>query len=346
MTKYRDSIARIQRSKRAPLWLPYLREIKHEGKDSFTFIYNGGETTTSLNSISSIMLYGEFGKLDCDIVEQVCRKGIPIVLHRRGMASPVYICTPLRKEQSDTLSQQILARNDGRKCCHIARKLLLAKFYSMKWLIEPPEVPSAISSLKELRGIEAVHSARYWKVFYTKLGYPRQTRRGNGQISGSLNAVSQFLSGIILRWITYHHLSPFHGYLHTASDYAALIYDLIEPYRGVYDRVVFETAASIKDPNSNSALIGMAINAVKDALDQEVYTGLTRQIVTRHELFHGIVLSLKNYLLGNQTAFMIPTIDQPNGGRPRKVCFRLYGRQAGRTDFWKVARDISSSASS
>jgi hypothetical protein len=31
----------------------------------------------------------------------------------------------------------------------------------------------------------------------------------------------------------------------------------------------------------------------------------------------------------------------PNGGRPPKVNFLLYGRHAGRTNFWEEAKSIS-----
>lgn len=342
MAKYRASMDKTFNRSRAPLWLPYLREIKHVKRDTFTFIYNGGEVTSDLGRISSIMLYGDFGSLDGEVLEQICRRGIPVILHRRGLAQPIYICTPLRKEQQDTLSAQLMVRADQRRCRHIARKLLLAKFQSMRWLIPAPTALPSSFSIAQMRNVEALHSQSYWREFFTQLGHPKATRRGNGgNVAMALNAVSMFLSGIILRWITYHHLSPFHGYLHSASDYSALVYDLIEPHRGHFDQVVFNTARSIANPLTNKALVGMAINAVKEALDEEVYTGLTRQIVTRHELFHGTVLSLKSYLLKSQRSFMVPTVDKPNGGRPRKTCFRLYGRQAGRTDFWKAAHDLA-----
>jgi hypothetical protein len=68
---------------------------------------------------------------------------------------------------------------------------------------------------------------------------------------------------------------------------------------------------------------------------------LPRQIVTRQELLHGAVLSLKYYLLGKQRKFLVPLESQPKGGRPPKVKFLLYGRHAGRTDFWDEARRLS-----
>jgi len=153
--------------------------------------------------------------------------------------------------------------------------------------------------------------------------------------------MSKFISGIVLRWTTYHHLSPFHGFLHQQTDYPALVYDLMEPYRGEFEKFAFQVIASTKNPEKNSTLVGAVINETKQALNEHVYTGLTRQIVTRHELLHGIVLALKSYLLGKTKKFMVPTIDKPNGGRPRKVPFRLYGRQAGKTDFWQVAKKVS-----
>lgn len=74
-------------------------------------------------------------------------------------------------------------------------------------------------------------------------------------------------------------------------------------------------------------------------LDEKVYIPLTRQIVTRQEMLHGVVLSLKFYFLGRQKKFLIPLPGKPNGGRPAKVEFLLYGRHAGKTDFWAQAKE-------
>jgi CRISPR/Cas system-associated endonuclease Cas1 len=283
------------------------------------------------------MIYGDYGKLETKILEAIVSKGVPIIIHRRNVARPIYICTPLRPDQADTLSAQMLCRANERKKLHVARKLLQAKFRAMQWLLpEMPELKRS-ASLEKMRQVEALHAKRYWTLFYRGLGIASQGRRKAGKVAAALDCMSKFVSGIILRWTTYHHLSPFHGFLHAATDYPALVYDLIEPYRGYFDRVVFEKACLVESPDENSGLIGMTIEGVKEALDEQVYTGLTRQIVTRHELLHGAVLGLKCYLEGRHSRFLIPQIDQPKGGRPRKVDFRLYGRQAGRTDFWRVA---------
>jgi CRISPR/Cas system-associated endonuclease Cas1 len=292
------------------------------------------------------MIYGEFGSLESSVIEEICGKGIPIIIHRRNVARPIYICSPFRPELQETVTSQILARENERKRRAIAKRLLKARFETMRWLIPPPRVRLSTSmTLEEMRRIEARHSKAYWLEYYKRLGYSNTSRRGRGQIALALNALSKFLSGILLRWITYHHLSPFHGYLHVQADYPALIYDLMEPYRAYFERMAFECFGSVEDPNNEPLVTGMVINRAKDYLDEDVYTGLTRQIVSRQELLHGIVLSLKSYLLREQREFLIPLIDKPNGGRPKKVSFRLYGRQAGRTDFWKEARRISSPSS-
>jgi CRISPR/Cas system-associated endonuclease Cas1 len=341
MSKYRESMKKVLGAHKVPIWLPYLQSIAQLGDDKFKFVYNGGETEANIKNISSIMLYGEYGTVDLKTIENICNKGVPLIIHRRNKPSPLLICTPLRPELKDTLTAQLIARQNKITTFHIARQILKAKFAAMRWLI--PNVPSLPTrgDLSELRNIEASHARKYWNCYYQTLGCVSSRRRIGGYIKSALDAQSAYLSGIILRWITYHHLSPFHGFLHVQSDYPALIYDLIEPYRAHFEKIAAEQFQQVKDPDENRAVVAMVINASKEAVDELVYTGLTRQIVTRHELFHGIVLSLKNYLLKNQPRFLIPTVDKPNGGRPRKVVFRLYGRQAGKTNFWHVARHIA-----
>jgi CRISPR/Cas system-associated endonuclease Cas1 len=340
MAKYRKSMEKGQT--KAPLWLPYLSGIEPMGKDRFKFTYNGGEVIESIQNITSIMIYGDYGGLDAAVLEAICSKGVPIIIHRRNIAKPIYIVSPFKSDLKDTFSSQLLVRSNERRRRHISRMILKSKFQTMRWLVPIPSKKLTTSlTVDQMRQIEAVHGKAYWLEFYKRLGYSDSRRRGRGQIAAGLNAMSKFLSGILLRWITYHNLSPFHGYLHVQTDYPALVYDLIEPYRAYYDQCALETFASFDDPDTNPLVVGTLINRIKEHLNEEVYTGLTRQIVTRHELFHGIILSLKNYIMDNQRTFMVPLIDKPNGGRPKKVVFCLYGRKAGRTDFWKRARQIS-----
>jgi CRISPR/Cas system-associated endonuclease Cas1 len=224
-----------------------------------------------------------------------------------------------------------------KKSAYIARRLLKTKFQSMAWLTPPLSFPKEWQTVNDMRQIEARHGRNFWEKYYQKFGYPTSQRRNNdNDVSKVLNAVSKFVSGIVLRWVLYHRLSPYHGFLHSPTDYPSLVYDLMEPYRGhIYKRVM----EAMKEAEEVS--VGIAIEAVKELLDEEVYTDATRQIVTFHELLHESVLALRAYLLGEASRFIVPTPDQPNGGRPKETGYTLYGRSAGPTDFWEQAENVS-----
>lgn len=327
-------------SARMPVWLPYLQSLD-EKSGIFTFTYKGGKVETDLSDVQSIMIYGDVDTpLSIHYIDKITRKGIPIIIHRRTMAQAVYIVGSNRPDPDDTLSAQIRVRDNLHKRKHIVRQLLEAKFHNMKWLVEEPPKLNSGMAIEAMRQTEAQHSREYWKRYFILLGKPDWARRQQNPYAQALDASSKFISGIVLRWAHYHHLSAFHGFLHEMTEYPTLVYDLMEPYRGTFDRLLFETLRNTPGED-NVRITGACINALKDAMDEKVYTGLTRQIVTRQELLHGIILSLKYYLLGKQSRFLIPTETRPNGGRPPKVMFRLYGRQAGRTDFWDRAREAA-----
>ena len=322
---------------RVPLWLPYLQEISSK-KDVFDFKFNGGEVETSLDKVSSIMIYGDSDTdLSVKTIDKIARAGVPIIIHRRTMNQPIYIIGGARPDPDDTLTFQLRKRSEPRFANAIARQLLFAKFQSMKYLVDPRILPK-FTNVSKLRNIEAQHAREYWDKWFRELGHPEWTRRGKNPASSALDAQSKFLAGIILRWITYHHLSPYHGFLHEPTDYPSLVYDLIEPFRGIFEaEILRQWKVGGVDPKN---FLGSAINITKDMLDEKVYIPLTRQIVTRQEMLHGIVLSLKFYFLGRQKKFLIPLPGKPNGGRPAKVEFLLYGRHAGKTDFWAQAKEV------
>jgi CRISPR/Cas system-associated endonuclease Cas1 len=326
-------------TKRAPLWLPYLQEIKEEKGGIFNFVFNGGEEKCTLDTIQSIMIYGDSDTtLDVATVDKICRAGIPIIIHRRNMSQPIYIFGGERPDPDDTISTQLKIRRQSRTCTLVARQILKAKMRSMSWLVDPLPLPP-FASIDALRNIEAKHAKKYWRRFFEELGHPEWTRRGKNPVSIALDAHSKFVSGIVLRWCTYHHVSPYHGFLHTPTDYPTLVYDLMEPYRGLFEqKLLVEWKNGAVKPER---YLTSAIAITKDLLDDKCYVPLTRQIVTHQELLHGIVLSLKYYCLGRQKKFLIPMPGKPNGGRPPKVDFLLYGRHAGKTDFWKVANEVS-----
>jgi DNA polymerase III epsilon subunit family exonuclease len=329
-----------RRPKKSPLWLPYLQSIKETKRGIFEFVFNGGEETVPADQILSIMVYGTSDTaLDPRILTKLCGRGIPIVIHRRTVERSIYIASGPRADPDDTLSAHLIKRSQSRAATHVARQLLKAKMSSMSWLVEPKNLPQ-YADIDKLRNIEAVHAKGYWDAWFERIGHPQWHRRSKNPASEALDAVSKFCSGITLRWITYHNLSPFHGFLHTPTDYPTLIYDLLEPYRGLVDFIVLRTILATEDEKK---WVPYCIAAVKSWLSTQTYVPLTRQIATNQELFHGIVLSLKFYVLGRQRIFHVPLPGKPQGGRPAKVEFKLYGRHAGKTDFWSEAARVSSS---
>jgi DNA polymerase III epsilon subunit-like protein len=324
--------------RKSPLWLPYLQSVKESRKGIFDFVFNGGEITVPINEVASIMIYGDSDTpLDTRILAKITGAGVPVVLHRRNVARSVFISAGPRADPDDTLSAHLIRRSQSRVSTHIARQLLLAKMDSMKYLTDPlPVLP--YTPIDKLRNIEAVHAKAYWDAWFARLGHPGWHRRDDNPAAATLDAVSKFLSGITLRWITYHNLSPYHGFLHTPTDYPTLVYDLLEPYRGLTDAVTLRTLLTVPE---QKLWIPRAIADIKGWLNTQTYVPLTRQIVSNQELLHGAVLSLKYYLLGRQRKFHVPLPGKPKGGRPAKVEFMLYGRHAGKTDFWKVAKQVS-----
>jgi len=321
-----------------PMYLPYLQEINIKNKKAH-FRFNGGEETVELNDIHSILLYGETKPIDTSILETITLKGIPIIYHRRNMTSAMWIHSGNKPDKLDILTKQLDIRKNLHKRKHIAKKLLEAKFKSMEWNIPSPARKFKKGmTLEEIRNIEAVHAKEYWAKYFKSLNI-KSSRRSKGDVQDCLNASSKFLSGILLRWVHYHNLSPFHGFLHEPSDYPSLIYDLMEPYRGYLDKAIFDIA--MFSNKNDKTLMPKIINEMKSILDTQIYCDLTRQIVTFQELMHGVVLALRSYLLGESSEFMVPIPGKPNGGRPRKVNFKLYGRKAGVTNYNLEAKQLS-----
>ncbi|MFN4212902.1 MAG: hypothetical protein ACK4FL_02995, partial [Microgenomates group bacterium] len=87
--------------------------------------------------------------------------------------------------------------------------------------------------------------------------------------------------------------------------------------------------------------VALCIKNIKIFLDKKIYVEATRQIVTFQELFHGIVLALRSYLIGNTRRFIVPLPSKPNGGRSIKAGYQLYGHKAGITNFWPETKNIA-----
>jgi len=315
-----------------PLWLTYTSKIQLKGK-RVKFEFKNDTLDISFEEIHSIMFYGSVCPLTQDFLEKCSFYKIPVVIHRRNMISGVWLMPSTSGNRADYLTSQILFRQNQKKSSYITKRLLLAKFKSMEWLIPSPfQQLHKMTDTKKMIAVEAWHARCYWKMFYEKLSLSNVTRRQkNVPVNQALDAVSKFISGIVLRWVVYHHLSPTHGFTHIPTDYPALIYDLMEPYRGYTDKVVFEVAKNLKTTDSEK-LTMIAISELKTFLDTQIYTNATKQIVTFHELYHGLVLALVSYLSGNRR-FIVPLPGKPNGGRPIQAGYKLYGKKAGISNF-------------
>lgn len=325
------------------LWFPYLSKINIK-KENVIFQYKGGEENIKWKYIHSIMIYGESIDLSQEFLEKCAFYKIPIVIHRRNMVRAVFIASTLPPDQDNIITKQILFRENIKKRTYISKKIIKAKFNSMNWLLPiRKDVLYKINNQDKIINLESTHARNYWKIYYEKLGIWGNRRTKNNIATKCLDAVSKFVSSIILRWVLYHNLSPYHGFLHKPTDYPALIYDLLEPYRGYFDKIVFDTLKQAKQQNKEkeSSIIAMTIDNIKRFLDVKVYINSTRQNVTFHEVLHGIVLALRSYLLGESKRFIVPEPSKPNGGRPIKAGYKLYGHQAGKTDFWPETKQIA-----
>lgn len=322
------------------LWLPYLSKLIVKPKTVF-FQYKGGEEELQWINIHSIMLYGESIDLPQSFFEKCAFYKIPVIIHRRNLPKAVIIAPTLPPDHQNILTKQIIFRQNKKKQSYIAKKLLQAKFKSCSWLITNKfDLLYKVVNIEKMISIESWHAKLYWKEYFSKLGINGKRRNDQNYVKKILDATSKFLSGIILRWILYHHLSPYHGFLHQPTDYPALVYDLMEPYRGFFDKVIFDVISEKKNIEE-SKVLAFAIEEIKKFLDKKIYVEATRQIVTFQELLHGIVLALRAYLLGETRRFIVPLPSKPNGGRPIKSGYQLYGHKAGITNFWPKTRELA-----
>ena len=329
-------------AKKMPLWIPYPSEIR-TNRTKIYITYKGGQCNLDAKQIHSIMFYGSVSPLREKFLDLIRKYKIPVCVHRRNMTSVIWIHPNFITDKNDVLTKQIITREHGKKQKHITYKLLKHKFESMRWLIKEPVGFRPSLDVEGMRNIEAVHAARYWKKYYQKLGIATSARRDReNKVSIALNAVSKFISSIILRWVLFHHLSPYHGFLHVQTEYPALVYDLMEPHRGFIDKVVFDAVMYVNKTGEKEVddYVGISIDSIERFLDSNVYTHTTRQIVTFQELLHGNVLALRAYLLKNANRFIVPMPGKNVGGRPVKTGYKLYGRGAGIQDFFNEVESL------
>lgn len=312
--------------RRQSIWLPYFQSITKSKQYKWHIEYNGGFVEIDLRKTDSILVYGSCGNLPIDFLDELNQNNICLMIHRRGMARPYIFCPYLGADQNDLLTAQILNRANTQKSTYIARTLIRERFHQQERIIKISESDfkklAQARNVDAVRNLEAVIAKRYWAEYYQSLGLKNITRREDDHpVNQALDAGSFFLNGVLLRWILFHHLSPYHGYLHRPSAYTSLVFDLMEPYRNWIEQAVHEAYLS----GENRHLTAATIERLKTKLDEIVYVPLTQQSVRRKSLLHGVVLSLRAWLLEEQTRFTVPVEGIKKGGRPVKVGFSMPG---------------------
>lgn len=316
------------RGQRSSLWIPYLKSIqKIKGhKNQWLITYNGGELATDLEKVDFIMLYGMAGELPVSFLDALSQQRICLMIHRRNMEHPLILYTTPNNDTNDVLTKQILYRENVIKRVYISRTLILKRMEQFSHATEAAD--RAIYQLNKardivaIRTIEAEVTAKFWKQWAADLELKNFKRRSESQVAKALDACSFFMYGQLLRWILFHKLSPCHAFLHQPSTYPSLPYDLMEPYRYIFEDAV---AGCIRGGIKDTELSARSLDRLKESLEEVIYVPATHQYVRRKNLIHGVVLALRAYLLGETRKFVIPSEGKKRGGRPPKISYSLPG---------------------
>lgn len=333
--QHTDSVWTWSSSKtgKVSLWLPYFDRVepsRTRDKDTFRFVFKGGEITAALKRIEFIMLYGASGHIPIEFLDRLSVYRIPLMIHRRNMPSPYLFFPDAGADPKDVLTHQVVFRENKIRSTYIARTLIAARFRSMEYLIPISDTVwkklTKCRSVTAIRLLEAEVTQRYWSAFYFRLGLNGEVVRRDREhpVNKALNAASYFVSGILLRWVLFHKLSPEHGYLHEQTAYPSLVFDLIEPYRYLFEQAVLG-AHPHGGLSEGDWLTGKTISYLKETLEEPAYVPATRQTVRKKNLLHGGVMALRAYLIGDMKRLVIPVERKKQGGRPLKVSFKMPG---------------------
>lgn len=320
------------RGQRQSLWIPYSQTItKSTGTSKWRIKFNGGECDVHLAKTDLILLYGASGDLPVAFLDDLNTHRICLSIHRRNMPRPFLFIPSSGADEDDLLSVQTAARLNGKKASYVARTLIREKFAATESLVMVSGAEykrlAAARDIDTIRHIEATQASRYWATYFAALGLPdtpAARRDCPHPVNTALDAGSFFLHGVLLRWILFHRLSPFHGFLHRPTSYPSLVYDLIEPYRHWIDVAVASAVAEVGAADSEK-LTAASIATLKKHLDAPAYIPATRQTVRRKSLLHGVVLALRAWLLGKQLRLVLPVEGEKKGGRPPTIGFSLPG---------------------
>ena len=306
---------------RASLWIPYLQGIE-KTKAGWLITYSGGEFVADLSKVDSILLYGATGSLPVSFLDDLASKRVPLLIHRRNLADPYVFVPGGRRDDADILTAQIQCRQNKSKSAYVARTLVRERFSNGLFPVTDGffERLRHIRSVEQIRLEEAHQSKLYWEHFFSELDMPKENRRADNPVAAALDAGSFFLYGVMLRWVLMHKLSPAHGYLHVTTGYPSLVYDLMEPYRYIFESEVLKAAKA-----GASDLTAACLSGIKSSMDTTVFVPSHRAYVRRKNLVHGAVLSLRSWLIGESSRLVSPAEGPKIGGRRPTIGYRLPG---------------------
>lgn len=314
------------KGKKQSLYIPYLQSIAKVSKSIWLISFNGGEVRADTRQIDSILFYGASGAIPLEFLDDLRAHAIHVIIHRRNVPVPCIISPGLASDPHDLLTKQIIQRANKTQCAYLARVFIREKLIACQYLSTTSATSlktlAACRHVQSVRSIEATAAKKYWAAYFERLNISDGKRRDfDHPVNEALDAGSLFLSGILLRWCLFHKFSPYHGFLHEPTAYISLVYDLMEPYRHWVDQAVLVAYENGGAEN----LIPRSIELLKNKLDSSCYVPATHQNVRCKSLLHGIVLSLRAWLLDEQTRFVVPVEGKKKGGRPPSLGFVIPG---------------------
>ncbi|WP_298636759.1 CRISPR-associated endonuclease Cas1 [uncultured Umboniibacter sp.] len=310
-------------------YIPYLSQITHIKSSVYSLRYQGGECQIDLSSAISILFLGESGDLPSKFLFACRKHRVSLTLTSTHLDEPMVFHPHVRADRYDLLTKQLKTRDNIKRQAAVSKALIQAQWSGRSWLVNSANhygVELKISGhVDDIRLVEARAAALYWRKVGVLLDISGFKRSQPHPLNSLLNAAYHFVAGVLMRWVLHHGLSPYHGYLHTATSYPALVYDLLEPYRGRIERVVIDAYRE-----DSSIGVDQVIDGIKAWFDTAIKTEPTRQEVRGAQLLHGVVLSLRHYLLdlseeGKRNRFNVPIeVDRFPPGR-KKVAFKIPG---------------------
>ena len=307
--------------RRVSVWIPYCKSVE-KTKGGWWISYNGGEVVLDPKRTDNVLMYGASGNLPLAFLDDLAVHRIPLLVHRRNLPDPYVFVPGGRRDDADILSAQIRARDNQSKCAYVARTLIKERFHGTGFPVSEffYQRLAAARNVESCRRLEAEQSRMLWEQYFAKAGLSDATRRSDNPLSAALDAGSFFLYGIILRWVLMHKLSAAHGFLHSTTGYPSLVYDLMEPYRGIVEK-----AALVAYLEGADNVTTKTLERVKSSLQEPVFVPSHHMTVRRKNLLHGIVLAIRSWLLGESKRLVIPVEGPRIGGRKPKQGFKLPG---------------------